>query len=280
MTVQPIQDPKITGRTSILMMLADPVAHIRGSALINARFAELGLDAAIVPLHVAPEDLPTMVATLRNMQNLAGLGVTIPHKISVIPQMDSMTMAAQRAGAVNFVRREADGRLIGTNTDGAGFMAGLVRADVAVEGKSAVLAGAGGVARAIAFALADGGLRKLSILNRDHAKAEALAAEVAAAVPSCDSQAIRPSSPDPVADLAVNGTSLGMAEGDPLPLPGSWLHAGMVVAEVVIAPARTALLQAAEARGCRTVEGAEMLRSQPDMVTEFLGLRASNDRGA
>lgn len=266
---------QITGQTAILLMLADPVAHIRGSALINARFAELGLDAAIVPLQVAPADLGRMIDAVRHMRNVAGLGITIPHKIAVIANLDDVTLAAKRAGAVNFVRRDADGRLTGTNTDGAGFLAGLRGQHVEVAGQSAVLAGAGGVARAIAFALADAGLGKLRILNRDHGKAAALARDVQDAVPDCEVLAITADDPLPVCDLLINGTALGMKAGEPLPVPPGWLRPDMTVAEVVISPARTALLAAAQACGCRIVSGAEMLRPQPDMVADFLGLKTS-----
>ena len=93
----------ITGKTAILLMLADPVSHIRGSALINSSFKEMNLDAVISPIHVLPEDLPFCLDAIRRMRNVAGLGITIPHKISVYSLVDEVTEAAQRMGAVNFV---------------------------------------------------------------------------------------------------------------------------------------------------------------------------------
>ncbi|MDQ2067947.1 shikimate dehydrogenase [Xinfangfangia sp. CPCC 101601] len=266
----------LTGKTSLMLMLADPVAHIRGSALINDRFAALGHDAVIAPLHVTPSDLPALVAAVRLMQNVAGLGVTIPHKISVMPHLDAVTEAAQRVGAVNFVRRDPDGRLIGTNTDGAGFVAGLNAAGIAISNQTAVMAGAGGVARAIAFSLAEAGLRELRILNRDYDKASALAQAVHAAFPTCAASAIKSEDSPQTPDLAINATSLGMAEGDALPMPISWLAAKTAAVEVVVNPAQTAFLIAAEALGCRTLEGAAMLRPQPDLVAEFFGLPLSS----
>jgi shikimate dehydrogenase len=261
---------RITGRTKVFLLLADPVAHVVGTAILNEHFARAGVDFAAAPAHVAPADLATMLAAARRMQNLAGLGITIPHKIAILPLLDEVSERGRRVGAVNFVRRDPDGRLVGDNVDGIGFVAGLTRRGIAVAGKRVLQAGAGGVGRAIAFALAEADAAGIGIVNRDAAKAEGLAAAVRAAFPACDARAAPADARG--ADLVVNCTSLGMKEGDALPLDLDGIAPESVVAEVVMTPAVTPLLAEAERRGCRTVQGRAMLDEQMVLVQAFLGL--------
>ncbi|WP_377847620.1 shikimate dehydrogenase family protein [Bosea sp. UC22_33] len=260
----------ITGKTRILFILGDPVAHIIGSSLLNEHFAGRGIDAAVSPLHVAPQDLPVLIGTLRRLRNVAGFGVTIPHKIAVIDLLDSVGERGRLVGAVNFVRRNADGTLHGDNVDGLGFVGGLLQAGVTLKGARILQAGAGGAGRAIAFALAEAGAATLTIANRSPDKAEALAAAVARAYPSCRVEA---GDGDPAAcDIAVNATSLGMRESDPLPLAADRLPSTAVAAEVVMTPAVTPFLAAAAARGCRTVPGRAMLLAQLRAASDLVGL--------
>lgn len=172
---------RITGRTGIMLMLADPVAHVVGSLRLNDRFAAEGLDIAVSPLHVGPADLATVIDALRRMRNVLGFGVTIPHKIAVLPLLDATTPRAARIGAVNFVRRDAEGRLTGDNLDGRGFVDGLAGQGIALRGRRVLQLGAGGAGRAVAFGIAEAGARELVIHNRTNERAEALAADVAAA---------------------------------------------------------------------------------------------------
>lgn len=261
----------ITGKTAVMLMLADPVSHIRGTALINDSFAALGLDATIMPIHVCPDDLGAVLKAVRLMQNVAGLGITIPHKVAAWSLVDDLTPVARRMGATNFIRRNADGTLIGTNTDGAGFLAGLLANGFNPGSKRVLLAGTGGVGRAIAFSLAEAGAARIELLNRDLAKAQALAAEVCVSAPACEI-ALAEAGSVSQSDLLVNATSLGMKADDPLPLDISGLTRRTTVAEVVVQPAMTPLLLQAAACGCPTIGGAEMLKPQPRLVAEFFGL--------
>jgi shikimate dehydrogenase len=262
---------RITGRTKVFLLLADPVAHVVGTAVINAHFAGAGVDFAASPTHVSADDLPTMLAAARIMRNVVGLGITIPHKIAILPLLDTVTDRGRAVGAVNFVRREPDGRLVGDNIDGIGFVAGLARRGIEVAGMRVLQAGAGGVGRAIAFALAEAGAAELVIVNRDAAKGEVLAAAVAAAFPACRVRAAT-SGDAGAADIVVNATALGMKPGDALPLDLAGIRAEAVVAEVVMTPAVTPLLAEAERHGCRTVQGRAMLDEQMVLLQAFLGL--------
>lgn len=264
---------RITGKTRVMFILADPVDHILGTDVLNRAFADLDLDVATSPLWIAPADLAEVLRMIRRLKNVAGFGVTIPHKIAVVDLVDNLTEAARHIGAVNFVRRNADGTLTGHNIDGAGFLAGLAAQDVAVGGARVLQVGAGGVGRAIAFALAHGGAETVTIANRNPARADTLVAAIRASGAGCVAAVgIDALPPLDGFDLVINATSIGMHEGDPLPFDPTGLRPGTTVAEVIMTPEITAILAAARDRGCRIVPGMAMMQPQPLLVARFLGL--------
>lgn len=257
----------ITGRTRVMFIMGDPIDHVVGTAVLNAEWQSAGRDLVTVPLHVRSADLPHMLDTLRRAPNVAGTGITIPHKIAALALVDHLTDAARRAGAVNFIRRNADGSLTGHNVDGAGFLSGLSTHGVDPAGRHVVLSGAGGVARAIAFALAGAGVASLTIRNRDIAKAEALVADIEA---SGMTDAPLGTAGGPVPDLLINATALGMKESDPLPFAPDEIPPAAAVAEVVMTPAETPLLAAAKAKGSTVIPGRAMMDPQAALVARFL----------
>lgn len=259
----------ISGRTAITVILAHPVAHVRTPQAMNAHFDALGFDGVLVPLHVLPEDLATVVEGLRLMRNLRGIVVTVPHKEAIAALCDELTEQASQVGAVNVIRRDADGRLTGGQFDGEGFVAGLNGAGHAVAGRAVFMAGAGGAAAGLAFAFARHGATRLTIHNRTAAKAEELAARVRAAYPACVARA---GGADPSGhDVVVNATSLGMHDGDALPLDVTALAPPMLAAEVIMAPEVTPFLAEAAARGCAIHGGKPMLAAQVALLARFMG---------
>ncbi|MET3355983.1 UNVERIFIED_ORG: shikimate dehydrogenase [Xanthobacter viscosus] len=262
---------EITGHTRVYGILADPIHHVKTPQMLNALMAREGRDGVMVPFHVASDDLATLVAGLKAMKSLGGFVVTVPHKTAIVDLCDAVSDSARRIGAVNTVRREADGRLIGEMLDGKGFVGGLLAAGIDPRGKSVYLAGAGGAANAIAFAFVESGISRLTIANRTRAKAEDLAARLAEAYPTAQ---VDIGTPDPSGhDIVVNGTSLGLKEGDALPLDTARLSPEQIVAEVIMQPEETALLAAAKAKGCRIHFGKPMLACQLDLMADFLGMR-------
>jgi shikimate dehydrogenase len=261
---------EITGNTRVYVHIAHPSSHVRTPQTFNAAFRERGIDAVAVSIDVAPEDLHALMAGIRGWRNLGGIGVTIPHKQAIAHECDEVVGLARQIKAVNAIRREPDGRLIGTNTDGSGFIQGLRREGRDPTGLRALLVGTGGGGRSIAWALADAGVAELAIANRTRARAEELAAEIASVYPGVP---VHAADPDPAGfGLVVNATPLGMHEGDPQPLPVERLEPGTIVAEIIMSPPRTPLLAAAESRGCVAHPGLPMLTSQVDMVLDFLRL--------
>lgn len=268
MTERPTRIP-VTGRTRLYGVIADPITHVRACEVFNPRFEALGVDAVLVPLHVPAGGLERALDGFRALGNLGGVLVTIPHKEAILDLVDEVGPQAQLVGAGNIIRRESDGRLTAENFDGAGFVAGLRSHGHDPEGRRVLLVGAGGAGKAIAFALADARVGDLVIANRSPGKAEALAARVGAAYPQVS---VRAGPIDPRGfDIAINATALGLQTGDALPLPVDALGPGTVVADIVMKPERTALLQAAAARGCAVHFGRHMLDEQVGLMARFLG---------
>jgi shikimate dehydrogenase len=262
--------PDITGTTRVYGIVADPIAQVRTPQGLNALMQRHGVDGIMVPFHVAPADLARFMDGMRVMRSFGGLIATVPHKVAMLSLCDIVSERARLIGAVNAVRREADGRLAADMFDGDGFVAGLREGGVEPEGKRAYMAGAGGAANAIAFALAEAGVASLTIWNRTPTKVKALRARLNTLYPDL---AVAGGTANPHGyDLVVNATSLGLKPDDPLPLDPTGLEPGMVVAEVVMQPEVTALLAAALARGCRVHSGRPMLACQLTLMARFLGM--------
>lgn len=259
----------ITGKTRVYAHIGFPIGHVRTPTLYNGLLADCGVDVVVVPFEVAPEDLASAVPGFRAWRSLAGVGVTIPHKETMTHLVDELTPMAQLCGATNVIRRDLDGRLIGGQFDGIGLVKSLANLGREVAGARVLLVGAGGTARAVAFALADAGVGRLEINNRTRERAEAIIAAVRAAYGDCDA-VLYGGGRD--FDIVVNTTSLGMKSDDPLPVDPELLRPGMVVADAVMAPPETALLRLAAERGCTPHPGLLMLRAQFEMTLEFLGL--------
>ena len=268
---------KVTGRTTLCAILADPIRHVKTPDAINTLLRERGIDGVMVPMQVAPGELSRVVDGLRGIRNLAGFIATVPHKSSMATLCDSLSDRARAVGAVNVVRRAIDGTLAGDMFDGLGFIEGLRQAGIEVAGRSVYLAGAGGAASAIAFALVEAGVARLTIANRTLASSEALVerlAKHASTVPVHIGGRDRDGDPSGH-DIVVNGTSLGLHPDDPLPLDASRLDPCQIVAEIIMNPETTPLLAAARARGCRVQSGWPMLACQLGMMADFMGLRSA-----
>ncbi len=258
---------QITGLTRIFGIVADPIAHVKTPQMINARLARNGVDGVLVPLHVGETDLATAFAAFRGMRNLEGWIVTVPHKTAALALCDEVSPHARAIGAVNCVRRRADGSLLGTMLDGAGFIDGLRWEGIEPSGRSVHLAGAGGAASAIAFALCAAGVKRLAIGNRSAAKRDALVARLREHHPGTE---VIAGGNAAGADIVVNATSLGLRPGDPSPVDAAELSPGQIVAEIIMEPELTPLLHAAKAKGCRIHLGRHMLEAQADAMVRHM----------
>lgn len=252
-------------------VIGDPIAHSKSPLIHGFWLAELGLAGRYERCHVTLDGLATYLAERRTDPDWRGCNVTIPHKQAVIALLDHVDPAAARIGAVNTIRRAADGSLTGFNTDFGGFLEPL-RAELGKRHlyRMARIIGSGGAARAIAHALAGEGFA-IAIIARDQDKARALLAEVDPVAPdsmiaSLESWRMPTDFPwddrSGVLDVVVNATSLGMTGKPPLDIDFSHIPPGAIVYDIVYAPLETPLLAQAREQGLRAIDGLSMLIGQ------------------
>jgi shikimate dehydrogenase len=240
-----------------------PVAENPTQAMIEPAFVEMGLDWRYLTVEVHPDHLGDAVKGVRAM-GWKGFNCTIPHKIKVIQYLDSLSPAAEAIGAVNCVIHR-DGKLIGDNTDGKGFVTSLSEVR-SIKGLKAIILGAGGAARAIAVELALAGAAHLTIINRTVATAETLAMQVNARTGvATDFRAWEGDVVVPEGtDLLVNATSIGLfPDVDArVNVDINSFRPGLVVSDVIPNPPRTRLIRDAAAKGCTVLDGLGMLVNQ------------------
>jgi shikimate dehydrogenase len=239
--------------------------------MANTLLEQQGLlgEYVLVPLHASSEDLVQVIAGLRRLQNFAGSIVSMPHKSAIVPLLDEVSPEVDIVGAANVIRREPEGCLVGAVFDGEGFVAGLYSAGHQVSGKTCFIAGAGGAAAAVACALAKHGCVSLTIANRTTEKSRALAARIQRVWPQVQVQIGAPTARR--YDIAINATSLGMQPDDALPIPLEIVDRSSLVAECVLAPEMTRLLEVAQTRGRAIHTGIPMLAEQMNLMLRFMG---------
>ncbi len=269
---------KITGTTEIYGILGHPVKHTLSPILHNAAFQALGLDCCYLAFDVKPRDLKRGICGLAAL-GIKGFNLTIPHKETAIDFLDEVTPEAARIGAVNTVLIQ-QGRLIGHNTDGLGFVRAFCEeTGVSLKGKRVLLLGAGGSAQAVAFQLAKEGIKSLLIINRTLSHAKALVRSLGKKFTKVDWMAKAFSSrvwplifQHPIlhrVDIIINATSVGMHPNDPLLVPRSFLNEHQVVCDLIYKPTKTRLLSEAEAAGAKTMNGVGMLLHQGALTFEL-----------
>jgi shikimate dehydrogenase len=231
-------------------------------AMVEAAFRHHGLHWRYINMEVSPADLGAAVKGARAM-GFRGFNCSLPHKVSVIAHLDGLGQSAAVMGAVNCVVRR-EGRLIGENTDGKGFLKSL-QSVIDPQGKSVVLFGAGGAARAIAVELGLAGVRHITIVNRSEERGAELV-DLLCEQLQLDARLVvwggNYAIPEGT-DVVINGTSIGLYDPEArLEIDLDTLRPGMVVADVVFNPVRTRFLIEAASRGCRPLDGLGMLVNQ------------------
>ena len=263
-------------KQEITGVFGKPVAENPTQAMVEAAFRHHKLEWRYLTLEVDPADLADAVNGARAM-GFAGFNCTIPHKIAVVPLLDGLAESARIIGAVNCVVRRGS-RLEGENTDGRGFLESL-REIADPRGLSVLIFGAGGAARAIGVELGLAGASRILVANRGAARGRELAAHLAAATP-VRAEAVPWEPPFRVprdVNVVINATSVGLYPDTTgiIPLDLDTLRPGMVVADVIPNPPRTPLIQGAEARGCRVLDGLGMLVNQGAIgIRHWVGIEA------
>ncbi len=260
----------ISGKTKIYGIFGYPVEHTFSPGMHNAAFKKLNMNACYIPFAVPPDRLAEAAQALIPL-NLQGVNITVPHKEKIIPFLDELSKEARLIGAVNTIELK-EGRLIGHNTDGRGFLRSLKeQARFNPKGKTFFLVGSGGAARAVVFSLALAGASAIWIRDIDSQKADVLAENVrektGVDVRSIPESSIPASAKE--ADCLINATPLGLKKNDPLPLSGTFIQSKHLVCDLVYNPPATALLKAARAKKAKILSGLGMLLYQGVIAFEI-----------
>ncbi|WP_408596437.1 shikimate dehydrogenase family protein [Limnohabitans sp.] len=259
----------INGNTEIIAHIGYPTHSFKSPMIYNPYFEQAGVNAVVVPMGCQAPDYPTFLKSVFALTNIRGALITMPHKVTTVGLLDEVTATVKVAGACNAVKRMADGRLVGDMFDGAGFVRGVQRKGLNLQGARVLVVGSGGVGCAIAASLAGAGIAAICLFDVNTASAEALGQRLKQNYPGID---VNTGSNDPAGfDLVVNATPMGMNEGDPLPMDVSRLSPQTFVGEVVMRSDITAFLAAAQARGCRVQVGSDMLFEQIPAYLEYFG---------
>jgi shikimate dehydrogenase len=253
----------ITGKAKLAGVIGWPVSHSLSPRLHGYWLAAHAIDGAYVPLPVHKQDFKSVLLSLQK-SGFAGVNVTVPHKEAAFALADELDDAAKAAGAVNLLLFAPDGKIVGCNTDISGLAASLMEdlGKSALQGKSAVVLGAGGAARAAALALADLGAKDIHIVARHFERAGKMIGELKTPVTlKAFVWEDWPRAAEGVA-IIVNATSAGMVGNPPLEISLDPLPVSAAVCDIVYNPLETDLLRRASSTGHRAIDGLGMLMHQ------------------
>ena len=263
----------LSGATRLFPIIGDPIEYVESPAQLTRTFGARGHDAVCVPMQVPQAALDDVMRGLAATPNVDGLLVTMPHKRTAVGHCATTSERTTLLGAVSFLRRNRDGTWHGDMLDGLAFVKAQKDHGAQPAGSRVLLLGSGGAGSAIAVALLDDGVRELVVHDVD----ETHAAVLVESPPSHGHRNVTAGPPDPTdCDMVCNATPLGMNDGDPLPVDAERLTSSMFVGDVIAGHGLTPLLGAAEAAGCRTANGGQMVEAVQELMVDFmLGDRTS-----
>jgi shikimate dehydrogenase len=258
---------------TLYAIIGDPIAQARSPQVFNQLFAQHGIDAEMVALHVSADKFEAALQGLAALRNFGGAVITIPHKAAAARIAVRRSARVDVAGVANVLKPGAAGWSADL-FDGEGFVAGLRQCGHDVQRiQRAAVVGAGGAGMAIATALLDAGVGSVAIDDIDSARAEQARTHLSATYGG----RVQRRGPSKADNLVVNATPLGMKEGDALPVALELLAPGALVADAIMKPPRTRLLTEAAARGHPVQEGRHMLDRQADAIWRFLAMDGQAD---
>ena len=261
---------KMKSTTKIVGLIGYPIDHTLSPAMHNAAFRHMKLDYNYVPMPVKPGDIKRAVKSIVPL-NITGVNVTVTYKEAVIKHLDKVQSDARLIGAVNTIHN-LKGKLLGYNTDAAGFIASLTgEGRIKPKGRKVLLIGAGGVGRAIGIKLAIEGVSSIHITDIDSKKAATLVKHIKKTVPRANVFTVPEGKLQDViksSGLLVNATTVGMRRGDQCVVKPDWLHKKLFVYDVVY-NLETKLLKEAKKRGLKTLGGLGMLVHQGALAFEI-----------
>jgi len=266
-----LNNPNIGARTNILCVIGHPIEHSMSPVMHNAALNDLALDYVYLAFDVLTNDLEKAILGIKK-GNIKGINVTIPHKEAIIPYLDELDPLSKQIGAVNTIKNEG-GVLLGRNTDALGAKQALLDAGFKIEGKKALILGAGGAARAISFALSEKS-DEIFISNRTEERAIKLAkelqekAKIKATGKDMSEKTLRTLAYS--VDILINTTPIGMyPKIDISPISKDFLNENLFVFDIIYNPLQTRLLKDAKETGSKILNGLDMFINQGALAFEW-----------
>ncbi|WP_428624013.1 shikimate dehydrogenase family protein [Sedimenticola sp.] len=257
---------RLDGETRLYAVIGDPIAQVKSPSLLTLRFAARGINGIVIPVHVAPADIPAWMAGAAIVRNLDGVIATVPHKTVMLPYCSEITDRARYAGSANVLWRKGES-WHGDNTDGMGYIDGILAEGGEITNRRMLLVGAGGAGSAIAYEALARGASHLAIHDVDRARRDRLLQVLGELFPG----KVSAGSNDPSGfDVIGNATPLGMRAGDPLPVEAKRLNSSQFVADVVTRPEISPLIEYARSVGCKTMPGLGMFQAQQELLVDAL----------
>ncbi len=259
-------------------VIGDPIAHSMSPLMHNDLFQNYSMDAHYFPFHVKKENLLDAINGLKSL-GVCGFNITVPHKVAIIPLLDQIDPLANAIGAVNTVVN-VDGKLVGYNTDGNGYVRGLTEQITNLQDQAVLMIGSGGAARALFFSLAKAGVKRLDICNRTKEKASTLIEECPYHVNSSAYEMKEAEEQLGEYDVIIQTTTIGMSPHDEdVPLSLEHLKAGTFVSDIIYNPLETAFLREAKKKGAMIQNGLDMFVFQGALAFEiWTGIFPDTDR--
>ncbi len=257
----------LNGETRLFPIIGDPIIYARSPQRLTAGFAARGHNGICVPMQVPDGDLAAVMGGLTRTGNVDGVLVTMPHKFAAYAYCATGSETARLFGVVSVMRRNPNGTWHGDMLDGLAFVQAQKDEGARPDGARVLLVGAGGAGSAIAIALLDAGVPELII----HDSNESRTTELLRILGDRGRGRAVSGPPDPTGcDMVCNASPMGMAEGDPLPVAANLLSSSMFVGDVIAGHGVTPFLQAAQAAGCKTANGDQMVEAVQEMMLDFM----------
>lgn len=265
----PIDTSYIAGSTRLFAIVGHPIDQVKSPEMITAEFKRRNKDAILLPLHVLPEDFDSVMPAVMKVHNLDGLVFTVPYKVRGCALANEIGAQARLVGAANAMARRRDGTWIADMFDGLGCVEAFRQRGFGFARRRVMLIGAGGAGSAVGVAIAHEHPAAIRLYDIDESRAQALADKIR----QVDSAiAIEIGAPvwDGV-DALINASPVGMLEDRRVPIMASALPPRLYVLDLVMKPERTGLMALAEASGCPTVRGRDMMHGQISRIVDFFG---------
>jgi shikimate dehydrogenase len=258
---------QLSGATRLFPIIGDPVKYTESPVSLTRTFGERRHNGMCIPMQVSAGHLDVVMAGLTATPNVDGLLVTMPHKQTAFAHCTTSSGRASVLGIVSVIRRNPDGTWHGDMLDGLAFVKAQKDHGATIAGARALLVGAGGAGSAIAIALLEAGVRDLVIYDSDESRVARFLDRLA----DLGERRVAAGPPDPAGcDLVFNATPMGMEDGDPLPVDPALLTSSTFVGDVIAGHGVTLFIEAAQAAGCKTANGGQMVEAGQDLMADFM----------